>query len=1268
MKRYTMSLVVLLYISVCFATGLTLSLAESSAPIRVLGSHPEGIVLHWSVSELNIATLSLADGGWTELQAEGFVGTTAVGQPELPYLSRLITVPVGATLSIKSLTYDVSAYSLKGLGFENPIYPAQPSYRKCQDMSLVKFMHDAEIYSMPDYQKDFSAFTFSEVGFMRGQRLFEVVYTPIKYDPVEEVIYIYENLVVEIIFENADLIATQSLHSRTWSADFERLFQIQLLNYTPPANRDVLMRVPTKYIIISHPPFTESLQPFVEWKTQAGFEVIFATTDQTGTSTSAIKSFIQYHWDAATETSPAPTYLLLVGDTAQIPPWPAQSNPSDHITDLTYVRLVGTSFFPDMYFGRFSANNLTELIPQIEKTLVYEKFLFPDPTYLRKSLQIAGWDSFWSPTHANGQINYLVTHYINATTPHHDYDAPYTFLHPTDGMNGSNAVAIRNHASQGVGWITYTAHGDVTVWDNPRFNISQVYALQNFGKYPVVIGNCCVTGKFDHYECFAEAWLRAPAGGVIYIGGTNNTYWHEDYWWTVGYRSPPANGSAHPYNPNTLGMYDMLFHTHGESPELWAMTVSGMIYAGNMVVQTTNSHLKDYYWEIYAVFGDPSLIPYLGYPTPITTTLPDVFFLGMNNLDLSGLPPFARIAISQDGELLGVAISDISGDASLSFSPILSVDEVLVVISAQNAEPIIQSFDVIPIEGAYIVIESAVNSATGIAFVDFDTVSSIALTVKNAGLDAAENIMFSLSTSSEYIRVDDAQVTVPFMSQASSLLLPEDFTIRVSHLTPDQYSARFSLRATDGTTVWQSTFSIRVNAPRIRVSAFDILSDTGRLHPGESTQIRLDIQNHGNHDSVAGNIRVISTNPDVVISLPSTTIPQILQDGTYPYIFDVDVGSSIALSTVVDIAYFIDVYNQTIQGHHALPIGLLIEDFESGDFSLFDWQNASARPWTIVTATSHEGAYSARAGNISHNQSTHLSIEWESAIPGTISFARRVSSEAGFDMLRFFINNVQQDTWSGEQSWGVVTFPVESGTNTFRWSYTKDQSWSHGHDTAWIDHIIFPSGSGSEVYKAIAHIPASEVNFGNVPIEITMTLPFTLVNLGNIAMSGEVSMPDGFALGSPPSYTVPAFSSIAINISFTASVQGAFSGDMLLTTNDVANPQLTIRLRASVGDVSIDDEHLLPLVTALYGNYPNPFNPETMISFDIASDTPVTLQIYNIRGQKVATLIDTYLTRGRYTASWMGVDAMGKPVSSGVYFYRLKTDDITTVRKMLLLK
>jgi len=105
-------------------------------------------------------------------------------------------------------------------------------------------------------------------------------------------------------------------------------------------------------------------------------------------------------------------------------------------------------------------------------------------------------------------------------------------------------------------------------------------------------------------------------------------------------------------------------------------------------------------------------------------------------------------------------------------------------------------------------------------------------------------------------------------------------------------------------------------------------------------------------------------------------------------------------------------------------------------------------------------------------------------------------------------------------------------------------------------------------------------------------------------------------------------------------------------------------------DVTVVDREnvAVPRDYALHQNYPNPFNPATVISFSLPTGSHVKLDVYNIMGQKVMTVIDGYRPAGNHAVTWEGRGAGDEPVASGVYFYRIETSGFVNCKKMLLLK
>jgi len=109
-----------------------------------------------------------------------------------------------------------------------------------------------------------------------------------------------------------------------------------------------------------------------------------------------------------------------------------------------------------------------------------------------------------------------------------------------------------------------------------------------------------------------------------------------------------------------------------------------------------------------------------------------------------------------------------------------------------------------------------------------------------------------------------------------------------------------------------------------------------------------------------------------------------------------------------------------------------------------------------------------------------------------------------------------------------------------------------------------------------------------------------------------------------------------------------------------------------VWEIVVEDgvttQELLPALTTIYQNYPNPFNPNTTIEYSLKNDSKVSFNFYNIKGQKVKQLVRDQLSAGQQSVLLNGKDDNNKSVSSGIYFYKLKTGKFEKTRKMILLK
>ena len=139
-----------------------------------------------------------------------------------------------------------------------------------------------------------------------------------------------------------------------------------------------------------------------------------------------------------------------------------------------------------------------------------------------------------------------------------------------------------------------------------------------------------------------------------------------------------------------------------------------------------------------------------------------------------------------------------------------------------------------------------------------------------------------------------------------------------------------------------------------------------------------------------------------------------------------------------------------------LPGSEIIEDFETGDFSKFDWQVDPTYPWTITTNNPYEGTYCMKSGGAGvANVVSNMSVTVEIPADGLMSFFGKISCENSWDYGYFYIDGVQKASFTGAGNWVEKTYEVTAGEHNFKWSYTKDGSVNSNDDCFYVDYINF---------------------------------------------------------------------------------------------------------------------------------------------------------------------------------------------------------------------
>ena len=702
---------------------------DKGSGLELVSKSYQNLVLRSSLSAINVNPVNTPAGEFTDLFAEGYIyNYKNFGKPHLPIRTEMIEIPVGAQVTVNIISYHESIVSLNDHGVVNRLTPAQPSVSKSQNMDEWEYQYDAAYYLSDNFNTD-ELVTVNESGIMRGVRLGQIIVSPFRYNPVENTLLVYSDIEFEIVFNNADIAQTIAMKKEHYSPLFDGSF-CKLINYENEGAKDVNTVWPITYLIVAPNTLQTALQPFIQWKTKKGFNVVMGNTSTIGTTTTAIKTWIQNQYNTL---SPKPTFVLFVGDVAQIPAYAGTANGGGHYTDLYYCTFDGsTDYIPELYFGRMSAENTTELNVILGKTLMHEQYTWPDDAFLDKCMMIAGVDGTYAASHGNGQIYYGIDNYF---TLGNGYAAVYAYLygtssHPYQVMSSADAAAdadVRAKVSAGLGFANYTAHCDQTGWADPNFLNSHISALANANKYPVMIANCCLSAKFDYSDAFGEQLLyTAEKGAVCYLGTTNLSYWNEDFYWGVGLNSlaiTSANSQNHTYANTGRGSYDGVWHTHSEPYAQMFMTTREMLHYGNLAVEASSSTLKKYYWEIYHVMGDPSLMAYLSIPTTLTVSHGTIA-VGATTLVVN-TEQYAYVALSQNGVLLNAKYSGTNTSVTLTFPAFTAPGTADIVVTKQFRKPHIGTVNIVgtvlaPVAD-FVGVPTTVYTGNSVQFTDLST-------------------------------------------------------------------------------------------------------------------------------------------------------------------------------------------------------------------------------------------------------------------------------------------------------------------------------------------------------------------------------------------------------------------------------------------------------------------------------------------------------------------------------------------------------------------
>jgi len=970
----------------------------------------------------------------------------AAGQPALPSRSVLFEYGAQEDAVIRITVLDSVVIDLGRHGINGKVVPFQPSVRKGREKGTP---------SGDDHICERDAWIGSPLisiepgGVLRGIPVSTLHFCPVRYNPSRHQVTIYHH--VEAVIGPVEPSGGREVPSPAFESVFRRIVRQR----EDRVRKAVYAEEPMTMVILSDTMFRQTLQPLIRWKAEKGFRVVEAYMQEAkvGGTRESIRNYLKGIYTAPPPGIAPTTYLLIVGDVEQVP----LSQSSGEITDLYYTTYDGTGdYIPDVFYGRISVAQPAQLQAVLDKIMEYEQYRFPDPSFLDEAVLIAGVDGTFAARHGNGQINYASKLYFNADNGIN----AHVFLYPESDTSDRQILEL---ISRGSGFVNYTGHGLYDRWINPAFHQEDIAGLMNTGKYPVMIGNGCETNIYTLGECFAEALVRTPSKGALaYIGCTSDSYWDEDYYWSVGVGAVVPDPR---YEETSLGFYDRVFHLHGETRDSWTPSLGEMIFGGNMAVQESHSSLKKFYWEIYQLMGDPSLVPWFGRPGMREVQFPGILPPGSERFDIS-CAPFDYVALSRNGQLLDAAHCGREGFVTLQLSDTSPGDTLDLVVTGDRYRPFrgkvvtgLPEQPFLDLTGYGLSDESGEKDSMvshGESFsLDLDLVN------RGAGMTRADTLI--LRAFHPGITVTDSLVSLPPLASGEPVELKGAFGISTSTTVCDQESFALVLQLKGDPSGHRLLLKETVHAP-ILVSGGIRWDDrpwgngNGIAEGGELLLFEWTLTNRGHFrtGSITGAVTGNGASVFGACNFPSSPSLDAGDQCTYHFVASLSAireGEQVRGSFLAGDGY------TTAGDSVTLVPGRHFEDFSRDVPGRYPFIRDTLSAWRTDSGTFASSPFALRSGPVPDLGSSLLAIRFETGRPDTLSFSFRVSSEAGYDFLEFHVDSAEIRRWSGEREWERVEHVLGPGDHRIEWCYRKDQSISKGADAAWVDDVIFPSSA-----------------------------------------------------------------------------------------------------------------------------------------------------------------------------------------------------------------
>jgi hypothetical protein len=1006
----------------------------------------QGLTVTYNFGDLGYEVVEIEGKRFIKFKTENLGVLQELGKPELPAWRDFIEVPYGADVDVRVVDLKTETISLKEKGIDLKVKPTIPPVPKIPGAKPHLVM-DEKAYSSSDYYPIKFADA-SYAGLLRGHNLYTLNIYPVRYSPAKNELEVVTSITVEVTFKGGNLSETYRNLERYYSPYFDYSLSKKILNYSA-FNFKRNPALPVVYLIVTPAEWVDTLKPLIEWNKYKGYDVRVATIpgDIPAGDTINVRNYLQ---NAYLNWPTPPTFVVLVGDVDRIGYFRSseEDNPAN---DLKYEDLDTneSEYLPDVYVGRLSVANITQLGYIVRKTVTYEQVLWSSGTqWAKKAFFIASADPSWHQV-AEGTHNYCI-----AKVRSYGMIADTLYAYYTSGA----PTIITNAINSGRSLVIYSGHGAETGWSDYnglQYSVSDIYNyLTNQDKYVFVQTYACLTGSYAlTAECFSEAWIRAPQkGGIASLASSVTSYWDEDdilqrrvfdEWFDTGYVW--IKGAI---NEGKLELY--------------------RYYSGG-----GNTHR---YFQQYNLMGDPSIYVWTAEPKPLSINYPAVVPMGPSQVQITvtyqaGGTPVAGALVSavqkaSNGTLtqFDAEYTGSNGIATLNISPI-TPDTVFFTVTGYNLWP--QKVYAIPSSsGPYVTYKTSyINEIAGNGNGRINPGETIRLYVmlKNYGQDGATNVNATLSTTNTNVTITDNSAAYGNIPAGDSTYGSDYFEFNVSYSALDQEVIPFTLNITSNEGSWSANFSYTVYAPVLsyqRVQVDDSQGNgNGVIDPGETVILRVYAKNTGHEDApnVVGKITCQDTR--VVINNNNLSMGDIPQGGNGYADFSVTFGSNINIGEIIPFGLRLTTSNLVFLDSFKVFVGVqyYATSFEGEDYRAWTFES----PWARRNDQAYDGSHSLGTGPYPNNMNASL-ISPAFIVTGqcTLSFYEWSYLENRYDYgyVEYRLNGgswVQLDSRTGDRrSWQRTQYVISGNPgDTLRIRFRATSDASITYDGWYIDSL-----------------------------------------------------------------------------------------------------------------------------------------------------------------------------------------------------------------------